>query len=81
MIEVFRLSQAHNAAQVQERRRRRVDDVVKRNAYRKAHGLDQEQGFGGWVSRTTAPDPPESTSTDGKDGSPSDARKEFVRTA
>lgn len=52
MIEVIRLGEAHNAAIVQERRRRRVDDVVKRGQYRKAHGLDDKQGFGSWTAKT-----------------------------
>lgn len=30
----------------------KVEDVAKRGAYRKAHGLDQDEGFGGWVPKT-----------------------------
>lgn len=29
-----------------------MEDVAKRAAYRKAHGLDQDQGFGGWTAKT-----------------------------
>jgi hypothetical protein len=35
-----------------ERRKHKVEDVAKRAAYRKAHGLDQDQGFGGWTAKT-----------------------------
>lgn len=54
VVEIIRLSEAHNAAIVQEKRRRRVDDVVKRSEYRKAHGLEDQQGFGGWTAKTEA---------------------------
>lgn len=54
IVEVIRLSEAHNAAIVNEKRRRRVDDVVKRSQYRKAHGLDEQTGFGGWTAKTDA---------------------------
>ena len=29
-----------------------MEDVKKRDAYRRAHGLDKEEGFGGWTART-----------------------------
>ncbi|KAK3943465.1 hypothetical protein QBC46DRAFT_377107 [Diplogelasinospora grovesii] len=54
LADVIRLDSAHNAAIVEEKRRRRVDDVAKRNEYRKAHGLDQEQGFMAWRAKTDA---------------------------
>jgi hypothetical protein len=54
IVEVIRLGEAHNAAIVNEKRRRRVDDVVKRSQYRKAHGLEDKQGFGGWTAKTDA---------------------------
>ncbi len=50
-VEVLRLDTAHTTALTQERRRRRVDDVAKRAEFRKAHGLDQNTGFGGWTLR------------------------------
>jgi hypothetical protein len=34
-----------------ERRKAKVEDVTKRDAYRKAHGLDKDEGFGGWTAR------------------------------
>jgi hypothetical protein len=34
-----------------ERRKAKVEDVKKRDAYRKAHGLDKDEGFGAWTAR------------------------------
>ena len=31
-----------------------MEDVAKRSAYRKAHGLDKKEGFGGWMAKTDA---------------------------
>lgn len=39
-------------AETMERRKRKVEDVAKRAAYRKAHGLDKDEGFGGWTAKT-----------------------------
>jgi len=39
------------SAQTAERRKKKVEDVQKRAEYRKAHGLDKEEGFGGWMAR------------------------------
>jgi len=40
-------------AQVAERRRQKVEDVRKRSEYRKAHGLDQDEGvLGGWTAKS-----------------------------
>ena len=44
----------HISAETAERRRKKVEDVQKRAAYRKAHGLDKQQGFGGWTAKTDA---------------------------
>jgi hypothetical protein len=35
-----------------ERRKRKVEDVSKRAAYRKAHGLENDQSFGGWTAKS-----------------------------
>jgi hypothetical protein len=35
-----------------ERRKRKVEDVSKRAAYRKAHGLENDQNFGGWTAKS-----------------------------
>lgn len=29
-----------------------MEDVEKRSEYRKAHGLDKDEGFGGWTAKT-----------------------------
>lgn len=49
-FEVLRLHTAAVGAETKERRQRSVDDVTKRDAYRKAHGLDTD-GFGGWSAK------------------------------
>ncbi|KAG8160510.1 hypothetical protein KVR01_010046 [Diaporthe batatas] len=51
LYDVWRLTQLHNSAIVAEKRKKNVDDVVKRAEYRKAHGLDKEGGFGNWTAR------------------------------
>lgn len=51
--EVYNMHVAYVSAQTAERRKQKVDDVKKRSDYRKAHGLDQEEGiFGGWTAKT-----------------------------
>ena len=49
-FEVWKLDVARTTAETQERRKRDVEDVQKRNTYRRAHGLAEEnsQGMGGW---------------------------------
>ncbi|KAK3387132.1 hypothetical protein B0H63DRAFT_150324 [Podospora didyma] len=47
LVEVVRLNEMHNAKRVSEHRKRITDDVDKRKAYRKAHGLPEEQGIFG----------------------------------
>ncbi|KAF2813355.1 uncharacterized protein BDZ99DRAFT_460608 [Mytilinidion resinicola] len=51
-IEVYKMHVAYVSAQTAERRRKNVEDVTKRAEYRKAHGLDQNQGFGGWTAKS-----------------------------
>lgn len=52
VVEIIKLSEAHNTAIVQEKRKRRVDDVDKRNEYRKAHGMDKNTSFfGSWGAK------------------------------
>jgi len=51
VLEVLKLHQAHITAETQERRKRKVEDVAKRSAYRKAHGLENE-GFGSWTAKS-----------------------------
>lgn len=50
-VTAFKLDVEHTSAITAERRRKKADDVRKRAEYRKAHGLDQNQGFGGWTSK------------------------------
>ncbi|KAI5928284.1 hypothetical protein F4810DRAFT_187058 [Camillea tinctor] len=58
-VEVIRLHEEHLSAQTSEKRRRKADDLAKRNEYRKAHGLEPATGL--WGSRNLeAPPPPPS---------------------
>ncbi|KAF2496235.1 hypothetical protein BU16DRAFT_526744 [Lophium mytilinum] len=52
LVEVYKMHVAYVSAQTAERRRKNVEDVTKRAEYRKAHGLDQNQGFGGWTAKS-----------------------------
>lgn len=45
LVEVMRLHEAHKTAAINEKRRRNVEDVAKRAAYRKAHGLPDAMGL------------------------------------
>jgi hypothetical protein len=51
-FEVVKLTSAHNTAETMERRKRKVEDVSKRAAYRKAHGLEKDESFGGWTAKS-----------------------------
>ncbi|KAI9842809.1 MAG: hypothetical protein M1837_006912 [Sclerophora amabilis] len=50
--EVFKLHTAHKSEETAERRKKKVDDAMKRKQYRKAHGMDSAQGggVGGWFA-------------------------------
>ena len=39
-------------AETMERRKRKVEDVAKRAAYRKAHGMENDESFGGWTAKS-----------------------------
>lgn len=61
-LEIYKLHVEHNSNLVAEQRRRKVEDVQKRSQYRKAHGLEGENGDGeggkglfGWSAREKAP--------------------------
>ncbi|KAI1343950.1 hypothetical protein F5Y15DRAFT_182441 [Xylariaceae sp. FL0016] len=43
-IDVLRMYEEHESAQTAEKRRRKVEDVAKRNEYRKAHGMEPSTG-------------------------------------
>lgn len=52
-IHVMRMTEHHRVMEIAEKRQQRIDDVAKRTAYRKAHGLDETVGFGsngGWFA-------------------------------
>lgn len=51
LYEVWQLTELHNSAVVAGKRKKNVDDIAKRAEYRKAHGLEQEGGFGSWTAR------------------------------
>lgn len=52
-FEVWKMDVARTTAETQERRKGDLEDVQKRNTYRKAHGIAEEnsQGMGGWKVR------------------------------
>ena len=58
---VYKLHTDYITAETAERRKKNVDDVQKRSRYRKAHGLEDEQGLGGWTVRSDVE--PESSAT------------------
>ncbi|CAG8957643.1 hypothetical protein HYFRA_00010510 [Hymenoscyphus fraxineus] len=53
-FEVVKLTSDYNTIQVMERRKAKVEDVRKRHEYRKAHGFDMDEGFGGWTAKSDA---------------------------
>lgn len=52
--EVLKLTTEYNTQQTMERRKAKVEDVAKRHEYRKAHGLDKDESFGGWTAKSDA---------------------------
>ncbi|CAN8103383.1 unnamed protein product [Discula destructiva] len=55
--EVWKLTMLHESAVTAEKRKKKVDDVVKRSEYRKAHGLEQQGGLGNWTAREERTEP------------------------
>jgi len=51
-FEVLKLESGRRTAETMERRKRKVEDVQKRAAYRKAHGLEKDEAFGGWTAKS-----------------------------
>ncbi|RYP55800.1 hypothetical protein DL771_012391 [Monosporascus sp. 5C6A] len=51
-VDVLRMHEEHESAITAEKRRRRVDDVAKRNEFRKAHGLEPATGWWGAKAET-----------------------------
>lgn len=58
-VEVLKLHEEHESAQTAEKRRRRIEDVQKRNEYRKAHGLPIANGIESWTGTGAAAKPAE----------------------
>ncbi|KAI0518227.1 hypothetical protein F5B22DRAFT_600368 [Xylaria bambusicola] len=55
-LDVLRMHEEHESAQTAEKRRRKVDDIAKREEYRKAHGLEPvRSGFLGAKAAEPAP--------------------------
>ncbi|KAL8952155.1 MAG: hypothetical protein Q9222_001909 [Ikaeria aurantiellina] len=52
--QVYKLHTDHVSAETAERRKKKVEDVQKRSRYRRAHGLENEQGIGGWTAKSNA---------------------------
>ncbi|GAM83559.1 hypothetical protein ANO11243_015470 [Dothideomycetidae sp. 11243] len=50
--EVYQMHTDYITAETIARREAKVDDVRKRSEYRKAHGIDEESGIGGWTFRS-----------------------------
>ncbi|KAJ1338020.1 hypothetical protein MN608_00878 [Microdochium nivale] len=61
-IEVLKMHEEHESAITAEKRRQKVDDVAKRNEFRKAHGLEPASGVAPWAS-PRKPEPAEDKST------------------
>lgn len=52
LIEVIRLTENYQSEITAEKRKRKVDDVAKRNAYRQAHGITNDGMFASWTSKS-----------------------------
>ncbi|EKD12865.1 uncharacterized protein L3040_007020 [Drepanopeziza brunnea f. sp. 'multigermtubi'] len=50
--EVIKMNSDYVTAETMERRKRKVEDVAKRAAYRKAHGMENDEAFGGWTAKS-----------------------------
>ncbi|KAI1136676.1 hypothetical protein F5Y05DRAFT_101199 [Hypoxylon sp. FL0543] len=57
VIDVMRMHEERESALTAEKRRQRVEDVAKRNEYRKAHGLEPATGLWGSSSSSSKPEP------------------------
>ena len=65
------------SAETQERRKRELEDIQKRNTYRIAHGLKEanSQGMGAWTYKDSVDTGERSTAPDGIAGMASDESK------
>ncbi|MCJ1313083.1 hypothetical protein MMC25_006760 [Agyrium rufum] len=48
---VYKMHTEYISAETAARRQKKIEDVKKRGRYRKAHGLDKQEGFGGWMAK------------------------------
>ncbi len=51
LLDVIKMNSDYMTKETMERRKQKVEDVQKRAAYRKAHGLETE-AFGGWTAKS-----------------------------
>ena len=54
----------HTTLETVERRKKKSEDLQKRAAYRKAHGLEKPKGFGGWLAKADEESPVSVTTAD-----------------
>ena len=67
LIHVIQLTENHQSEIVAEKRKRKVDDVAKRNIYRKAHGIEGEGFLSKWIPKDEE-NKPEPTVVSPEDG-------------
>lgn len=75
IIEIIKLDTARTSAEAAEKRKQRVDDVAKRAAFRKAMGLDQDEGLGGWTLKSSHKISSPEIQAQNKDAVPSDGNQ------
>ncbi|GAW13186.1 hypothetical protein ANO14919_025660 [Xylariales sp. No.14919] len=89
-LDVLRMHEEHESVQTAEKRRRKVEDVAKRNEYRKAHGLEPATSsfFGGKAEAADEASPiavvepsepePEPEPAAAQEPTPEEKRKKFM---
>ncbi|KXJ97155.1 hypothetical protein Micbo1qcDRAFT_155957 [Microdochium bolleyi] len=58
-IDVLKMHEEHESAITAEKRRQKIEDVAKRNEFRKAHGLEPASGVAPWASKQQPQPEPE----------------------
>ena len=48
-FQLVKVSTYENSVKVDAKRKNNVNDIQKRNTYRKAHGIEDKQGLGPWM--------------------------------
>ncbi|KAI0878474.1 hypothetical protein GGS24DRAFT_443050 [Hypoxylon argillaceum] len=74
-FDVFRMNELYESEQASEKRRRKVEDVTKRNEYRKAHGLGPEIGLFGSKASPYAPEEPLAEPAEAADAAPVESKE------